>query len=270
MSETWTANLKALNAAIAQLAASKEARGIKQKGGKKYTVVADRVEAFRTHFGDMASIQTEILHYSPKDKAHPIVVQACIYMWDNGTSPRLVATGFAEEWRDEGYVNATSALENCETSAIGRALANLGLHGGEYASANEIDIAETKQAHLSKGPKVQVIPQAGVKIVSVKLDGVKIDMPEVDLKDTLAPAADIAPEFPDPKVQPEAPAAQIGWETMVDAVEAFLPLCDDVDGLKKFWERNLNVINDLREKSPKDFATVKAMFAARKAFLKGK
>tara|TARA_R110002126_G_scaffold183113_1_gene331679 strand:- start:938 stop:1390 length:453 start_codon:yes stop_codon:yes gene_type:complete len=36
-------------------------------------------------------------------------------------------------------VNTTSALENAETSAIGRALSSLGLAGGEYASANEMD-----------------------------------------------------------------------------------------------------------------------------------
>lgn len=36
-------------------------------------------------------------------------------------------------------VNKTSALENCETSAIGRALASLGLHGGEFASSFEVD-----------------------------------------------------------------------------------------------------------------------------------
>lgn len=236
----WTANTEALNKAISQLAASKETRGIKQKGGKKYTVVADRVEAFRNHLGDVAAIQTEIVHYDPKDKDHPIVVKACIYMWDNGAAPRLVATGYAEEWRAEGYVNATSALENCETSAIGRALANLGLHGGEYASANEIDIAVAKRSHLDG----QAAPAAPITV-------------EVREETNVVPF-----------VAPEPPEGKATWETMVSVVEAFLPACTTQQMLKDFWERNLGVINELREKSPKDFASVKAMVAARKTFLK--
>lgn len=41
-------------------------------------------------------------------------------------SGRIIAVGHAEEIRDQGMVNKTSAVENCETSAWGRALANLG------------------------------------------------------------------------------------------------------------------------------------------------
>ena len=55
----------------------------------------------------------------------------------------------AEEIRGQGLVNTTSALENAETSAIGRALASLGLAGGEYASANELDAVERKTQAMS-------------------------------------------------------------------------------------------------------------------------
>jgi hypothetical protein len=58
-------------------------------------------------------------------------------------------TGYAEEKRGSTQINKTSALENCETSAIGRALAAAGFGGTEYASANEVQNAihqqETKQ-----------------------------------------------------------------------------------------------------------------------------
>ena len=47
-------------------------------------------------------------------------------------------------------VNKTSALENCETSAIGRALANLGIHGGEFASAFEFDNAVNNKSEPPK------------------------------------------------------------------------------------------------------------------------
>ena len=45
----------------------------------------------------------------------------------------LVATGWAEEVRGQGNVNRTSHVENCETSAIGRALANAGVAGSDPA-----------------------------------------------------------------------------------------------------------------------------------------
>lgn len=245
MSE-WKANTVALKAAIAELAAAKASRGVKQKGGKLYTVVADRVEALRNHLGDVVSIQTEIIHYSPKDKDHPIVVQACIYMYDTA-SPRLVATGFAEEWRSEGYVNATSALENCETSAIGRALANLGLHGGEYASSNEIDIAETKRDHLNKtAPKVEEVKKAAPKIEIVK--------------------AEPKPE-PAPEKATEATEKADGWETLVAAAEVFLPSCATREELTKFWANNSALIEDLKQSAPKKFQTLRAMFTARRAFI---
>jgi hypothetical protein len=58
---------------------------------------------------------------------------------------RLLATGFAEEVRAASKINRTSALENAETSAIGRALAALGLAGTEYASADEVANAISQQ-----------------------------------------------------------------------------------------------------------------------------
>lgn len=45
----------------------------------------------------------------------------------------LVATGYAEEVRGAGNVNRTSHVENCETSAVGRALANYGMAGADMA-----------------------------------------------------------------------------------------------------------------------------------------
>ena len=58
---------------------------------------------------------------------------------------RLIATGHAVEDKHTNFVNETSMIENCETSAIGRALASFGLAGDEMASANEIERAKAKQ-----------------------------------------------------------------------------------------------------------------------------
>ena len=101
------------------------------QGGKQYTMVAQRVEAFRKHIGADLGIETELI--SNTDQR--VLMKASI----KTPSGFVVSTGYAEEVRGSTHINKGSALENCETSAVGRALAALGLHGGEYASVNEIE-----------------------------------------------------------------------------------------------------------------------------------
>jgi hypothetical protein len=57
----------------------------------------------------------------------------------------VVAVGHAEENRQASTINKTSALENCETSAYGRALAAFGFAGTEFASADEVAQAISQQ-----------------------------------------------------------------------------------------------------------------------------
>ena len=114
--------------------------GVAQKGGKKYTEVSKRIEAFRTHFGLKYGITTNII----VDDGIRVLIKAQVYDLTNTAVP--VGEGYAEELRGVGHfakgdkrnVNTGAAIENCETSAIGRALASLGLHGGQYASVDEI------------------------------------------------------------------------------------------------------------------------------------
>ena len=120
-----------------------KSHGIQQRGGKKYTQVVHRMEAFRTVFGLDLGVDTQIM----VDDGQRVVVKAVITN-ENGIT---VGAGMAEEIRGQGNVNKTSALENCETSAIGRALASLGLAGGEYASANELDAVQRKTDAMASG-----------------------------------------------------------------------------------------------------------------------
>ena len=134
--------------AVAELHKS---HGVQQKGGKFYTQVVHRMEAFRRIHGTDFGIDTQILVNDGKK----VVVKAIITDKDN----RTVGVGMAEEIRGQGLVNTTSALENAETSAIGRALASLGLAGGEYASANEMDAVVRKTDAIKKTPQVEVKEQ---------------------------------------------------------------------------------------------------------------
>ena len=136
-----------LQAAMQEIAALNESDGIVVKGDKKYTTVAVRVEVFRKYFPDY-SINTRVT----VDDGKRVIVVAEVYA--PGTD-RPISTGIAEEIRGSSNVNRTSAIENGETSAIGRALANLGLAGGEYASDFEIEVAGLKDATMDMNEAVE-------------------------------------------------------------------------------------------------------------------
>lgn len=103
--------------------------------GKEYFTVAERVGDFRRE-RESWTIETQLIHH---DEQH-VIMKALIM-----DGERLIATGYAEEERGSSNINKTSALENCETSAIGRALAAAGFAGTEYASADEVAGAISQQ-----------------------------------------------------------------------------------------------------------------------------
>lgn len=105
--------------------------------GKEYKTVALRVSEFRHTHGLELGIETEIVQSDDS----LVVMKATI----KDKESRVIGTGFAEEKRGATQINKTSALENCETSAIGRALAACGFGGTEYASANEVQNAIQQQ-----------------------------------------------------------------------------------------------------------------------------
>ena len=134
MDDYYTEMKAATIAAMQEADALGQTDGVNQRGGKKYLEVKHRTSVFRRHFGTRMGIETSIIHI---DDAM-VRVQAIV----RDQAAMIVGSGIAEERRGSSNVNTTSAVENCETSAIGRALASIGLHGGEYASANEIDTAQ--------------------------------------------------------------------------------------------------------------------------------
>ena len=114
--------------------------------GKQYAEVHERIKHFRgePNYASLG-IYTEVLEWD-KDKEE-IVIRATIYdtKSDNG---RILASGIAHERRDDknSFVNKTSYVENAETSAIGRALACMGIGIEDaYASAFEVANAVAQQ-----------------------------------------------------------------------------------------------------------------------------
>lgn len=119
----------------------------KDKNGKissnDYNTVNQRVLAFRKIFPE-GSIQTEIVSH----ENGVILMKATVY---DGVG-RVLAIGHASEEKELSFINKTSYIENCETSAVGRALGFIGIGIKEaIASAEEIEKAEEeKQKELEK------------------------------------------------------------------------------------------------------------------------
>ena len=120
-------------------------QGIVNIRGKNYRTVASRVNEFREDYEHDLALLTELV----SNIDNVVIVKATITDKDGF----VIATGYAEEIRGSSNINKTSALENCETSAIGRALANFGLAGEEYASANEVEQAIHQQDNPKQQPK---------------------------------------------------------------------------------------------------------------------
>jgi hypothetical protein len=103
-----------------------------------YETVEERLVKFWKDHPD-GQIHTKVLEHT----ASRFIVEASIYRTEADARPWT--TGLAEETIQGRGVNATSALENCETSAIGRALANAGYATkGKRASREEMSKVKAK------------------------------------------------------------------------------------------------------------------------------
>jgi len=91
----------------------------------KYVLVEDRITEFWAKY-PQGKILTEVFHLDPPDTVKRMVlVKASV--WRNDTDMTPTTTGWAKEREGTMGANLTAFLENAETSAIGRALANLGI-----------------------------------------------------------------------------------------------------------------------------------------------
>ncbi len=119
--------------------------------GKEYVQVNERIKYFRESEKYKGwSLTTEMIELNEKR----VVIKAFIC---NPTGS-IIATGFAYEEKDSTFINKTSYIENCETSAWGRALGNLAIGiDGSIASADEV---QTAVDNKDKQPKLTTIEEA--------------------------------------------------------------------------------------------------------------
>jgi hypothetical protein len=126
-----------------------------------------------------------------------------------------IATGYAEEVRGAGNVNRTSHVENCETSAVGRALANAGMAGTDV---NKRPSREEMSKVQNTAPKMRITQSP-----SAKGDGVTVKGNQFG-------------QIPDWLV---LEAAQAGvtqvWDNRDKVAGTKRPWFKDVNGDKAFW-----------------------------------
>ncbi|HKO14599.1 MAG TPA: hypothetical protein VJU87_00070 [Gemmatimonadaceae bacterium] len=117
-----------------------------------YAPVAERIRLFYERH-PLGRIETELVSRSEKE----IVFKALVYR--TATDEHPAATGWAAEREGDGDINLVACLENTETSAIGRALANLGFTASrERPSAEEMAKSWRARARLA-GPNASRRPR---------------------------------------------------------------------------------------------------------------
>ena len=104
-----------------------------------------------------------ITHMVSVPGADICVIRAELWLGD-----MCIATGYAEEVRGAGNVNRTSHVENCETSAVGRALANAGMAGTDV---NKRPSREEMSKVQNSAPKMRITQASSAKGDGVTIKG---------------------------------------------------------------------------------------------------
>ena len=112
--------------------------------GKPYVMANERIKYFRDNYPDGAILTDLISDVDGK----------CIFKAEIIVDDKCVATGYAYENENSTFINKTSYIENCETSAVGRALGIFGIGiDDSVASFEEVANAISNQSEVKKTVK---------------------------------------------------------------------------------------------------------------------
>ena len=131
--------------------------------GKKYIPVNERVKAFR-----MLYPEGEIKTFLERYEDGIVIYRASVY----NEQGRQLATGYAKEVEGSTNINRTSAIENCETSAVGRALGFLGI--GIDTSIASYEEVTNAQLYADGNQLATIVEKKGL-IASAEAKGVDVE-----------------------------------------------------------------------------------------------
>ena len=151
------------------------------------------------------------------------VIKAELWLGDT-----RIATGYAEETRGAGNVNRTSHVENCETSAIGRALANAGYAGSDMTKRP----SREEMSKVARQPVTNPTPSAykGENIKALFPDAQEVTSGDVVVKGTQHG------ELPSwLYVEAEKAGVTQVWDNRDKVAGTKRPWFKDANGDKAFW-----------------------------------
>ena len=212
-----------------------------------YETVEDRLKAFwRDH--PNARISTEIAHITTEGTC--VTIRAEIFKQEEDARP--VSTGIAQETKGQGgFANADAWMENCETSAIGRALANWKYQGSTKPRPSREEMSKVgNQKPNQETPKKKQVVQESTKSPS--------SLTEPQLKEMVFSMCNEDKDFAKKCYQTsmtrfkmdKSISDNVGdWSN--DNVDKFLKLVEDyVDKFKNEFEKrasNTEVVNNIIE-----------------------
>lgn len=152
---------------------------IENKNGRvvDYETVPSRLNKFR-HMYPGANIRSELI----EQNAEKVIMKVALELKFESGEWHEISSAYAEEVRFSSDINTTSAMENCETSALGRALAFAGFGGVKtIASAEEVIGARQKQAVIEeRAPGAVAILTEAARGGKAALRAAYIEMSEAD------------------------------------------------------------------------------------------
>jgi len=184
----------------------------KKESLKSYVEVKDRIKLYKEVYPDMC-VRTDVVQ-TFKD-GDVVIIRATIFKSpEDLQSGKFHSMGIAEETRDAGYINKTSHVENCETSAIGRAFANVGFTGSdERPSAEEMDKVKRTKAAKAK-PKAK-------EVEKVEDESPATDSTEDEIIDTIT-----------------------GFDKKEDLVKWFNKAAEEADNTSAFQQNYLSAVKE--------------------------
>ena len=115
---------------------------------ENYETVEERLKVFWKDNPE-GRIFTEVVHET--DDGSCVTIRAFIYKDENDTNP--ISTGIAQETKGQGgFANTDAWVENCETSAIGRALANWKYQGSNKPRPSAEEMSKVVKEDTPKTP----------------------------------------------------------------------------------------------------------------------
>jgi len=141
--------------------------------GNEYVTVAERIKYFNKHYPD-GSIIPEIISDIKDDR---VVIKATVK--PHHDKDRIFIGHSQALWGD-GYINKTSAIENCETSAIGRALGFMGIGVVDsIASVDEIVKAQNAEKAVNEYANNRKATDKQINWLKAKANSAQIELSDV-------------------------------------------------------------------------------------------